>query len=84
MQILSVTNDSEQSGDNQKVAGGGENGNDELIPEELKEKIKIGQEINNNRPKESKGHRSSEKRKINNQSLGITTSGAKSIQVHTT
>lgn len=37
--------------------------------------IKTGQEINHNRPKESKGHRSSEKRHINNQSLGVTSSG---------
>ena len=56
---------------------------DENIPEDMKEKIKIGQEINNNRPKESKGQRSSEKRHINNHSLGITNSGAKSIQIHT-
>lgn len=37
--------------------------------------IKIGQEINNNRPKESKGQRSTEKRHINNQSLGVTGTG---------
>lgn len=36
------------------------------------ERIKIGQELNNNRPKESKGHRSTEKRQLNNQSLGVT------------
>ena len=36
----------------------------------IKEIIKIGQEINHNRPKESKGMRSTEKRHLNNQSLG--------------
>ena len=41
----------------------------------VKEMIKIGQEINNNRPKESKGQRSTEKRHINNQSLGVTGTG---------
>lgn len=37
-----------------------------LPSDNVKEMIKIGQEINNNRPKESKGQRSTEKRHINN------------------
>ena len=42
----------------------------EEIPESMHELIKMGQEINNNRPKESKGHRSSEKRHLINGSIG--------------
>ena len=46
-----------------------------MSSDNVKEMIKIGQEINHNRPKESKGQRSTEKRHINNQSLGVTGTG---------
>ena len=46
-----------------------------MSTDNVKEMIKIGQEINHHRPKESKGQRSTEKRHINNQSLGVTGTG---------
>ena len=59
-----------------------------LSSDNIQERIKIGQEINNNRPKESKGQRSTEKRHINNQSLGVTSAsgagGIHPIPMHTT
>mmetsp|Transcript_241 Transcript_241/g.212 ORF Transcript_241/g.212 Transcript_241/m.212 type:complete len:84 (-) Transcript_241:356-607(-) len=51
-----------------------------IADEKMQERIKIGQEINLNRPKESKGHRSTEKRHINNQSLGVVNSGGGMLQ----
>ena len=44
--------------------------NEEIPGSSMHELIKIGQENNNNRPKESKGHRSSEKRHVANGSRG--------------
>jgi hypothetical protein len=46
-----------------------------VADDKIQERIKIGQEINLNRPKESKGHRSTEKRHINNQSLRVAVGG---------